>query len=242
MIPIVSSSFRRLEECYRAKHDFQEKEQLLRFVRSAAASYGDPSQVEIVEIGCGLGANMKALTEAGYTKVLGVDINPTLVALNIENGLACVQADSFQAQNVDIMIMAHVIEHLQPADLKVFLDRYLSALKPNGVLIISTPLIWEGFYQDFDHIKPYYPKGILAVFGKKSEQIAYYGRTGLQLDGIPWVRKIPYLISGHKYFLMQPFNRFERLVQLGLNILFYKSQRMIGKPNGWMAAFRKLPD
>lgn len=242
MIPIFSSSFRRLEQRYRATHDFQEREQLLRFAMDAAARAGDPSRVNIVEIGCGLGANMRVLIEAGFTNVLGVDVNPELVMRNTESGLACVQSDFFRGRDVDIMIMAHVIEHMPPVELKEFLDRYLPALKPDGTLIISTPLIWDGFYQDFDHIKPYYPNGILAVYGRQGEQIAYYGRTGMRLEGIPWVRKIPYLISGHKYFLQQPFSRFERVVQLGLNFLFYQSRRMIGKPNGWMAAFRKLSD
>lgn len=241
MIARLKHAFKRLEQKYAATHDYQERAQLVHFVRTLTAPLGAPDGVRIVDVGCGFGANMRALIDAGFSDVTGVDLNAQTVARNLENGLNCVQADAFDGHGYDVMVMAHVIEHLQPADLKNFLDRYLDTLKPNGLLIVSTPLIWEGFYQDFDHIKPYYPKGLLAVFDRQGEQIAYYGRNALQLEGIPWVRKMPYLVSGHKYFLMQPFNRAERLLQLGLNILFYKSGRAVGKPNGWMAAFRKLP-
>lgn len=235
-----SWSLDELERKYPSIHNAGEREQLIRLVREQSLHLADPTTVRIVEIGCGHGANLRALTAAGFSNVLGVDINPETVARNIANGLDCVQADAFAGRDVDLMIMAHVIEHLQPTELKHFLERYLDTLKTQGVLIVSTPLIWEGFYQDFDHVKPYYPKGLLALFDQQGKQVAYYGRQALQLEGIPWVRKMPYVISGHKYFLLQPLTRFERWLQVLMNFLFYKSQRAIGKPNGWMGVFRKV--
>lgn len=241
MISFFHRRLERLEQKYVAIHDFQEREQLVKFVRVHSPQPLEPAQVRILDVGCGFGANMRALIDAGFTNVLGVDLNPNTVARNRGKGLDSVHADDFDGCEFDILIMAHVIEHLQPAELKTFLDRYLDALKPGGVLIVSTPLIWEGFYQDFDHIKPYYPKGLLAVFDRSGEQVAYYGRNALELDGIPWVRKMPYVISGHKYFLLQPFSLWERRIQVMMNFFFYVSQRRVGKPNGWMAVYRKVP-
>ena len=226
-----------LERRFPAVHNHGEQAQLIHFVETAAAS----REARILEVGCGFGGNMIALKTAGFSRVMGVDVNPQTVAANLAKGLDCVTADGFDGKDFDIVIMAHVIEHFQPEPLMVFLDRYLDALKPGGVLIVSTPLLWEGFYQDFDHIKPYYPKGLLSIFEQGIVQVQYYGRNRLSLVGHPWVRKMPFLIAGHKYFLIQPFNLFERIVQVGLNLAFYGSRGRIGKPNGWMGVFRKEP-
>jgi predicted SAM-dependent methyltransferase len=60
--------------------------------------------------------------------------------------------------------MSHVIEHFSPKDLIPFLDDYLDRLKVGGRLVIAIPLLTPYFYDDFDHVKPYHPMGILMVF------------------------------------------------------------------------------
>ena len=37
-------------------------------------------------------------------------------------------------------------------------------LKNNGYIIISTPLLWYGFYDDLSHVKPYNPEVLLKYF------------------------------------------------------------------------------
>lgn len=61
----------------------------------------------------------------------------------------------FENQFFDLIHCSHVIEHLQPQELYDSLVQMDRVLKIGGILVISTPLLWEGFYQDLSHIKPY---------------------------------------------------------------------------------------
>jgi SAM-dependent methyltransferase len=57
----------------------------------------------------------------------------------------------------DVAHCSHLVEHLEPQalfDLLVELDRCLAY---QGVLIVSTPLMWHGFYDDLSHVRPYPP-------------------------------------------------------------------------------------
>jgi len=63
----------------------------------------------------------------------------------------------FESNFFDVIHCSHVVEHLQPQeffDTLVEMDR---CLKKNGVLVISAPMFWEGFYNDLSHVKAYNP-------------------------------------------------------------------------------------
>ncbi len=64
----------------------------------------------------------------------------------------------FEDDFFDIIHCSHVIEHLTPDILYATLIEMNRCLTKNGKLIISAPLMWEGFYNDLSHIKPYNPK------------------------------------------------------------------------------------
>lgn len=57
----------------------------------------------------------------------------------------------------DLIHCSHVVEHLQPQELYDSLIEMDRCLKKGGFLVISTPLYWEGFYDDLSHHKPYNP-------------------------------------------------------------------------------------
>lgn len=61
----------------------------------------------------------------------------------------------------DIIHCSHVIEHLEPEVLYKTILEIDRCLKKNGKIIISTPLYWEGFYDDLSHVKPYNPNVFL---------------------------------------------------------------------------------
>jgi hypothetical protein len=52
---------------------------------------------------------------------------------------------------------SHVVEHLQPEILFLTLKEFDRCLAKNGILVISAPLLWSGFYDDLSHVKPYSP-------------------------------------------------------------------------------------
>jgi len=70
----------------------------------------------------------------------------------------------FENTFFDIIHCSHVIEHLYPEELYETLKEMDRCLKNNGYIIISTPLLWYGFYDDLSHVKPYNPEVLLKYF------------------------------------------------------------------------------
>ncbi|MDT0650823.1 class I SAM-dependent methyltransferase [Autumnicola edwardsiae] len=63
----------------------------------------------------------------------------------------------FKDSFFDVIHMSHVIEHLEPQEVYDTLKEFDRCCKPGGVIVISAPLMWEGFYDDLSHVKPYNP-------------------------------------------------------------------------------------
>jgi SAM-dependent methyltransferase len=232
---------RLFKSVYRTVVNFDpEARQLLRFV---ARFGGNPAHsCRVLDVGCGYGRNLRNLMGAGY-QALGVDVNPDIVAANQQNGLNCVTASAFMADErmFDVLVMSHVIEHFPPLELKDFMDSYLGHLKVGGHLIIATPLLSKFFYEDFDHVKPYHPDGISMVFGEdQSAQTQYYSKHKLALRDI-WFRK--------SYFKMK-FSRLRysqsSLAVHGLQALDFFSALVwmmsgtrVGFLSGWLGVFER---
>lgn len=63
----------------------------------------------------------------------------------------------FEANFFDVIHCSHVVEHLSPDVFYQTLVSFDRCLKVGGYLIISAPLLWQGFYDDLSHIRPYPP-------------------------------------------------------------------------------------
>lgn len=63
----------------------------------------------------------------------------------------------FENDFFDLIHCSHVIEHLSPEELYDTLKEFDRCLKKGGFMVISTPLLWDSFYNDLSHIKPYNP-------------------------------------------------------------------------------------
>lgn len=63
----------------------------------------------------------------------------------------------FENDFFDLVHCSHLIEHLQPNEVYEFLKEADRVLKPNGIIVISAPLLWSYFYDDLSHVKPYNP-------------------------------------------------------------------------------------
>jgi len=196
----------------------------------------------ILDIGCGYGRNMDRLSEGGFQNVTGIDINPEIVEANKARGLKCIGVGDLNdgIGKFDLMLMSHVVEHFSPFDLKNFIDGYLEFLVPNGFLVIATPLMSEYFYDDFDHVKPYQPSGIMQVFGTNKAQIQYYAKNKLVLRDI-WFR------TGYHRFGFFRANyvksAYRKLLQAAVfcsAFLFFISAGLIGKKDGWVGVFQKV--
>ncbi len=102
--------------------------------------------IAILDIGCGHGAFLYALRQAGYDNVRGVDGSGEQVQAAARLGIhGVVQGDLMQALrecadgSLDVVIAFDVIEHFTKAELIPLVDQMLRVLKPGGRCVIHAP-------------------------------------------------------------------------------------------------------
>ena len=100
----------------------------------------------ILDIGCGHGAVLHALQEAGYHHARGVDGSAQQVQAAARLGIdGVVQGDLMQTlhettdASADVVIAFDVIEHFTKAELITLVDEVLRVLKPGGRWVIHAP-------------------------------------------------------------------------------------------------------
>ena len=103
-------------------------------------------QVSILECGSGYGRNIKALREAGYTNVTGVDFSEEQVRYAREelalDGVHCADAAAFLRESparFDVVLLLDVMEHLEVDQTIEWLQLIRSKLTPSGTLVIQVP-------------------------------------------------------------------------------------------------------
>jgi 2-polyprenyl-3-methyl-5-hydroxy-6-metoxy-1,4-benzoquinol methylase len=107
-----------------------------------------------LDVGCGLGRNLAHLGGEG----VGVDHNPTSVAVARERGLQAYTADQFLAGplarpgSFDSLLAAHVVEHMSETDAVELLVTYLPLVRPGGKVVLITPQE-RGYRTDATHVR-----------------------------------------------------------------------------------------
>jgi SAM-dependent methyltransferase len=66
----------------------------------------------------------------------------------------------YECETVGMVHMSHLIEHLGLQELLELLREIDRVLAPGGMLMISAPLLWDGFYDDLTHVRPYSPDAL----------------------------------------------------------------------------------
>lgn len=106
-----------------------------------------------LDIGCGLGRILQHLDGNG----VGVDHNPEFVAYCRKLGLTAYTTEEFAASkdardgSFDSIILAHVIEHIEPAVADEILQTYLRYVRAGGYVHFITPQEL-GYRSDKTHI------------------------------------------------------------------------------------------
>jgi SAM-dependent methyltransferase len=118
----------------------------------------------VLDVGCGNGRNLKYVDEGS----VGVDHNAALVASARRTGVLAHTVDEFlqdpdlaRPESFDSMLLAHVIEHLQPDEARAVIGSYLPFLRSGGRLVWITPQE-RGYRSDYTHV-------VFADFGVLAE-------------------------------------------------------------------------
>ena len=77
---------------------------------------------------------------------------------------------NFKEKSVDCIHLSHIVEHLNYDDLYKFIIELDKTLAKDGILVISTPLLWYRFYDDLSHIKPYNPQVFINYLCKPGDE------------------------------------------------------------------------
>ena len=120
----------------------------------------------LVDVGCGDGEFARHLNLLKkYKNVFLLDGNAKTLN-TIEDGYNKVVYKApdelpFNNDSVSLIHCSHLIEHLSPTELYSFLKEIDRVLKINGILVVSTPMLWQRFYDDLSHVKPYNPEVLI---------------------------------------------------------------------------------
>jgi len=129
----------------------------LRFVRDR------PRNEPLIEIGCGNGAFMREVLDAGFERVVGLEPSPSYAPV-VDPGLivrAYAQEffDPLAQGSIGTVVALDVFEHIPAVDLSALLRCIESRLAPGGALVIrvpnlASPLSLFNFFGDLSHTTP----------------------------------------------------------------------------------------
>lgn len=222
----------KIYDSYNLKTFKKEDDVVLGFIDSISETN---SNLNYLEVGSGL-CRFALIVRDRFSNITikGIEINQDLVSLGVEKGLDVVQGNvvkmDFSDQEFDLIHCSHVIEHLNYDAVTNSLDELLRILKPNGYLIIRSPLHYPGFYFDLDHIRPYPPEAILNYFRNDQQQRVGAFRIA---EILRWYRREAVTVFNSGHVLNKTLNLIFKIAWLSLS--FPRSS-----PNGYVFILKKL--
>lgn len=136
---------------------------------------------KVLDLGCGLGEYLRLFKKHGCS-AHGVDINQQQVEALRRDGHEAYQPGDLPAGDTyDVLFMSHVIEHLGSKDMVSWFREWLPRLRPEGRVIVITPVGGHRFWHDFTHVRPYYPQSLWMLWG---------GWTRPGSDRLEWVLEL----------------------------------------------------
>jgi SAM-dependent methyltransferase len=140
--------------------------------RTIAKFFPADHKSSIVDLGCGSGALLLCLQEAGYLNTLGVETSPDQVEFARQLGVSSVVSGdllSFLRDSpsdlFDVVVAFDVIEHFRKDEVLEIMDHAHRVLRPGGKLIVHVPNA-EGifgsriFWSDFTHEMAFTREGL----------------------------------------------------------------------------------
>lgn len=130
------------------------------------------TQAACLDLGCGSGRVLQALTTLGYTDVRGVDISPEAVRIAQRLGLTVTLGDvkTYLQEcdtQFDVVTAIDLVEHFRRDEVVELFSAVRSRLKENGHFVIQTPnalspWVTSYLYGDITHEWVYTPRSVTA--------------------------------------------------------------------------------
>jgi ubiquinone/menaquinone biosynthesis C-methylase UbiE len=142
----------------------------------------------VLDIASGEGYGSFFLSSSRARKVFGVDIDPEAVRNaretykneNLEFINGSIASIPLPSRSIDVLISFETIEHVDQAHQNMFLNEIERVLKPDGILIISTPnkLTYSDIpnYKNEFHVKEFYVYEFLEFLRPKFKYIELLGQ------------------------------------------------------------------
>lgn len=127
--------------------------QVLDVQRPYRANLQKVCEGEVLEIGCGIGRNLRNL----QGRILGVDPDTASIALAKAAGLNAMTIDEFEEmqrtnpRTFGTLLFSHVLEHVTDEENDALFAQYLPYLAPRGRIVIECPQE-VGYRSDATHI------------------------------------------------------------------------------------------
>jgi SAM-dependent methyltransferase len=152
-----------LKQFPRRRHRLEVEDQ---YVVRTLSEYGCG---RVLDVGCGTGRLINQLP----MPACGIDWNMSNLA-QVGRGGVVLQGNAlalpFADRNFDGVHCSHLIEHFCPSDAYQALSELGRVTQIDGLLVIRTPVLWRGFYDDLTHIRPYNPKVFLRYLCQEGGQ------------------------------------------------------------------------
>lgn len=130
---------------------------------------------KLLEVGSGLCRFVKKIHKLFPNITIScVEINNNLAKIAENEGCKVYNTNflenDIESDSFDIVHCSHVIEHFDYPKVRLVIDELLRITKTDGFLIIRSPLMWEHFYDDLDHVRPYPPQSIINYLYNPQQQ------------------------------------------------------------------------
>lgn len=161
----MSSFFQQWKNNYHQKSDFSKMDRRPYF-KIAEKYLPENNNATVIDIGSGDGLFVSYLgLKERYSNLYLLDGNDSSIVnlkKKYKNAILYLAPSKlpFGNNRADYIHTSHLIEHLTPSDLYVLLKETDRVLKRGGILVISAPMLWGGFYNDLTHVRPYNPESI----------------------------------------------------------------------------------
>lgn len=137
----------------------------------------------VLDIGCGQGGNFSILEKANC-EINGVDVNAEQVRALQAQGREVYTIDALPDRTYDVLLMSHVIEHMEPDKLVPFMNLYLKRLRPGGRLVVLTPVPGERFWHDSTHVRPYLPQSLWMLIAGLDTAVSSRANHRMKLEDV----------------------------------------------------------